>query len=259
MRESAEEISRREFLRTGVSAGSFLAEFLIPKEVRAQIEKMINRERPLIPTTFEGTIQHLKKDVYEKKTEEQWIFLHKGDTQGMLSIKRRASSQETESISLEHLFADAGVQEVIFFHTHPVVSYKHFGVPDKEISEIREKRKSSYLLVPSGVDMAAQIQTEVHKQAKTKIRHIAVDPVGMWEYQVNLQHPEIRRFLGNIPKDLSYFTRKNLDLVAADIDRDMRVFQAAALYPGALPELVVMQMQKKLQSKWGITLKFTKY
>lgn len=177
-------------------AAAFLKELAIPKQALAKLEELLG-EREFIREGFDAGIQRLKKEVYENEKERFFVFVKKGKTTGWLNIEDKTSLDVGFSIDLLPILEDGEIEEMHFVHTHPLAMVEADKLlPPDVLSKIMRDQQSNFPLLPSSADIAALAKQKIFlskKKLPPKLTHSVLDPAGMWTYDVDLEHPEIKK------------------------------------------------------------------
>ena len=248
-------MSRREFLKAGiVSAMGFLIEIGIPKEVRAQLEKVL-AQKEFISSNFEEGIRLLEADVWEKNDEQMLLYMEKWAKKGWIDVSGHSSEDDVLSIDLAPIFDDYSLTELCIAHTHPAVLYKNkkFDYINKDLAEnILKNKKSTMPIPPGSADiMSAIIAKNLLKEknnTQTKLSHLLVEPSGIWKYSADIDHHGSSRLYalyeeGNIQGSLQLY----------DELRDWRIKFSQNL--DNLSEYI-NEFQRWIHEKYGITLSY---
>ena len=195
MSQEGEKLSRREFLTVGLGAAAFLAELAIPEQARAQLEKLLASQESAAER-FEDTIARLKKMVWENKNEVLWVHVKKGSKEVALNILKSGSETAAEGVDVMALYKDKEVSRVYLVHTHPAsVYFKDPAFPKDIAGQIHKEKKSKFPFIPSGGDIAECAADKVRLKEmglKRETGHFVVEPSGVWSYDVDLEHPQMK-------------------------------------------------------------------
>lgn len=189
-------LSRREFLKFGAGALAFLKELSLPKSALAKLEELLGK-REFIKESFEEGIERLKQEVYENRNERFFVFVKKGEISGWLNIEDKMSLDMGFSIDLLPILEDDKIEELHFVHTHSLTIVEIDQLlPPAVLEKIKKEKRSNFPLLPSAADMAALAKQKrflLEKKLPQKLINSALDPAGIWTYDVDLNHPEIQK------------------------------------------------------------------
>lgn len=269
-----ENPSRREFLKTAIAGGAFLAEVIASKEARAELEEIL-KTRELIKETFEQGLQRLQKEVYENKKERFFVFVKKGGKEGWINIEAAATEDSGMSINLLPLLTDAVLEEMHFVHTHPLdIVAKDYHLTPSEISAARMKHESPFPLLPSSADLETVVWQKAFlagRRSKVKLTNSVLDPAGIWTYDADLSHPKMKPLERGAQERIARIGKKPTEeeLMTADSGEGALIVlnsllqeQQDKFYKAKGPSMtldLIGRLKKWAKVEWGITLDFTPY
>ncbi|MDP3726170.1 MAG: hypothetical protein Q8R36_03150, partial [bacterium] len=138
-------------------------------------------------------IEALRDEALHSKFEHSAWFIQ--EKSGKESWKHFSRGEETEVEREDWFFLDVLKQsptEVRAVHTHPIAIFKLFGASSDKIIRMHQKNEPLPSLPPSIGDVGFTIvlKTMAQKESpETKFSHIVVEPGGIWEIEVDLNHP----------------------------------------------------------------------
>lgn len=250
MSQEGEKLSRREFLKASLTAGAFLAELSLPREVRAQLEKLLKTQE-FIPENLESTIARLQREVWNNKNEVLWAYVKKGSWEGAMNIMEITDETSAKSVDLAPLYLDKDVSMVHILHTHPANAYFHYSLfPRGKVLEIIKERKSKFPLPPSGDDIVASaLDKQIMKQLglSREAQHSVVEPTGVWTYDVDLEHPVIKALIGG---------KGSSDILQRFIDADILMMQDKIYREGGISDKNLADFKNWFKDVWGVALSY---
>jgi len=196
MAPEQKNFSRREFLKTGVVGGVFLAEILSSKTAIAALEELLTT-REFISETYEAGLSRLRKDVFEKETERFYAFVKKGNKVGWLNVEDVMTVDLGKSINLLPILSDAGVDTLHFVHTHPLFIAKLDRLlPVPMLEAAKKNKRTNFPLMPSSTDILTLAMQKAYVKEhgmRYSLKHSVLDPAGIWEYDVDISNPSVAK------------------------------------------------------------------
>lgn len=248
--KSKEGLSRREFLSFigKATAFAFLAQAGIPKKILAELEDVL-KERPFLAEDFNAGIEELKKRVWSEKVEHAWIYLQKGAKRGWIDAAESATENSVWSSDLTPLLEDRDIARMDFVHIHPAILYrKNNAISKAELLEMQKTKRGKYPLVPSSYDIASLGRLKLLSEEKgftAKFSALVVEPSGVWHYDVDMAHPQMRMML------VTFFEEANASLqflLGKHLEDKREVFSGAE---GVTSERL-KEFQTFFREEWGI-------
>lgn len=248
--------SRREFLKETFGGGiatALLAELGFPKKVLAQLEEVL-KVREFMDISLEEGVQRLEGYVWDKKEEHYWIYIERGEKRGWIDIVRIATEDEIKKvINIAPLFDDAAITKLYFMHTHPVDIYrKDKLLTDEAIELLAKERRSNFPLPPTGNDIISIIRAKRFMREDNspahEIKHLMAEPAGVWEYDVDENHPKMKEVIAALLEDDTK--------LASAMHNSLIEWRGKVIHQGGFSKKDLGEIKEWARREYGITLSY---
>lgn len=250
--ENREGIPRRQFVKEVIGGGvatALLAEFGFPQKVLAQLEEIL-KIREFMDISFDEGIKHLQGYVWNKEEEHFWIYLEKGDKRGWIDVVEKSSADQARSINIAPLFEDRNVKKLYFAHTHPSNFYsREKMLPEDTAFKLAREKRSNFPLPPGADDILSVLSKKLFMNdgdlPRHEMKHYVVDPTGIWEYDVDENHPAMKKIVAAL--------RVNDQSLAKSMSDRLLEWRREIVKQGGLNEQELDKFQTWAKQEYGIS------